>query len=58
MIQNDQLTLDSELDPLADGWRDAVAGDAEVGADVAATDRVDGQRVAVDGVDWFFNKEN
>ena len=39
------LTIDVETDPLADGGRDVVAGDAEVGPHVLAPHPVDLQRV-------------
>ena len=35
------LTLHFEVDPLADGGRDPVAGDAEIRPDVAPADRVE-----------------
>ena len=38
------LTLDLEVDPLADGGRDSVAGDAHVGPDVTSTHAVKHQR--------------
>ena len=38
------LTLDPEVDPLADGGRDPVAGDAEVRGHVGAGDAVKHQR--------------
>ena len=37
------ITLNAEVDPLADGWRDPVAGDAHVAADVTSAHAVEHQ---------------